>query len=135
MQLQGDDIGTHLCLGQNYLQKGMYEHAISEFETVTRLAPRFNFLGYAYAAAGRREDALRVLKEQRKMSDQMYVPRFYTVCTYLGLGEKQKALDLLEQAYEERSSRLLSINVEPLLDPLRSEPRFQKLIRRMNFPE
>jgi hypothetical protein len=54
---------------------------------------------------------------------------------YLGLGDKRQALEWLEKAYQDRSELLIFLNVSPVFDSLHSDPRFQSLLRRMNFPD
>ena len=63
-----------------------------------------------------------------------YVPPVVPAFIYVGLGDKEKALDFLEQAYQRRDILLIWLKVRKHLDPLRDEPRFQDLMRRMNFP-
>ena len=68
------------------------------------------------------------------MAKQKYVPPVQIAFVHIGLGENDRALELLERAYRERSWELVFIRVEPWVDPLRSDPRFQDLLRRINFP-
>ncbi len=88
-------------------------------------------LALAYAGEGRREDALRILEEVR--GSALYAPNVASV--YAVLGETDTAFEWLEKAYEGRSLELTLIRVEPGLDPLRSDPRFDDLLRRIGFPE
>ncbi len=76
-----------------------------------------------------------VLDKLNELSKQRYVPTYSMVMIYAGLGEKDKAFEWLEKSYEDRSleTAFCSIKVEPALDPLRSDPRFQDLLRRMNL--
>jgi hypothetical protein len=64
----------------------------------------------------------------------MYVPSYYVAAIHLALGDKEQAVSRLEKAFEEHSHWLAYLKVDPVLDPLRSDPRFQDLLRRMNFP-
>jgi TolB-like protein/DNA-binding winged helix-turn-helix (wHTH) protein/tetratricopeptide (TPR) repeat protein len=91
-------------------------------------------LGMIYAAAGRRQDAQRVLDGLLEQRQREYVPPINIAMVYLGLGQSDRAMDWLDRAYDERSGRLANLNVQPLFDPLRAEPRFQALLARMNFP-
>jgi len=68
------------------------------------------------------------------LAKRKYVPPVQIAFVYLGLGEKERALELLEQAYRERSWELVFLRVEPWVDILRDNPRFQDLLRRMSFP-
>lgn len=127
---------AHYSLGLIYTQKGLYEEAIAQFQKAIAIEgsqqPRFlSALGYAYGAAGRKGAAHSILKELlgREHADSCTI-----VPIYLGLRQKEKALDWLEKAYEEHGTCLSGLKVAPWADPLRSEPRFQDLLHRMNFP-
>ncbi len=90
-------------------------------------------LGYAYAMAGRRAEALKVLNQlQRKDSEHFSL---VLVELHIELGNKDKALTLLEKAGEERPSALFHIKCSTLPDSLRDNPRFQNILDRINFPE
>jgi TolB-like protein/DNA-binding winged helix-turn-helix (wHTH) protein/Flp pilus assembly protein TadD len=124
-----------------YLQKSMNEDAIAEFEKqvvtshghVWALAD----LGYAYATAGRGPEAQRMLDQVNQLSRQKFVPADAMAHIYVGRGEKGKALEWLEKGYERHSLGLAGVDlkVDPLWDPLRSDPRFADLLRRMNLQQ
>jgi tetratricopeptide (TPR) repeat protein len=126
---------AHDTLGRAYLQKLMYKEGIAEFEMELAISPEnpvaLSWLGYALGAAGRRAEAQKVLDRLNELSKHKYVPAADVARVYSGLGEKDKAFDWLEKGYEERS--LGPIKIEPIFDPLRSDPRFQDLLRRMNL--
>ena len=84
-------------------------------------------LGYAYAVAGKRAAAQKVLDQLTEISKHKYVPASPIAMIYTGLGEKDKAIEWLEKGYEERSigGPPAGIKVEPEFDPLRSDPRFR----------
>lgn len=128
---------AHYILGQAYEQRSMYEEAIAEFQKAISLSeanPEMLMgLGYAYAVAGKKGEGRRLLDKLAALSKQRYVSPFYMAVMYLGLGDKEGALRWLEKAYEERSAELAYLHVEPWFDPLRTDPRFQDLLRRMNF--
>ena len=88
-------------------------------------------LGHAYAVAGREAEARRVLAELEELAPAKYVSAYYLAIIRLGLGERESALDMLERACDERSGFLAFLRVEPMLDALRDEPRFQELVRRI----
>jgi len=67
------------------------------------------------------------------MSKQAYVSSYDLAILYVGLGDKDRALEQLNKAYEERAGFIIYLNVEPLFDPLRSDPRFAELVRKMKF--
>jgi eukaryotic-like serine/threonine-protein kinase len=124
----------HSSLGYAYLQKSMYKEALAEFEKSPAGAVG---LGYAYAVTGRRTEAQKALDQFNELSKKRYLPARDWAIVYAGLGEKDKAFEWLEKAYAERSLGgpflTLGIKVEPLYDPLRSDPRFADLLRRMNL--
>ena len=121
-------------LGFAYLQKGMYEQAIAEFQK--RTTPRYSGsgdLGQAYALSGRRSEALKEIDKLQELSKQRYVAPYNLALIYASLGDKDNALEWLEKAYEDRSTLLVWIKVDPRLDNLRSEPRFKAVIKRMGL--
>ena len=83
---------------------------------------------------GRRGEALKVLEELTNLSERGYVDGYHLATAHLGLGDHEKAIDWLEYAFDEGSISVAFLGVDPVWDPLRSEPRFQNLLRRMNFP-
>jgi hypothetical protein len=92
-------------------------------------------LGQVYALAGMRTEALEQLQELKQMATTYHVDSYHFMTLHLGLGERDQALEWLGKAFEERSTSLVFLQVDPTFDPLRSEPRFQDLLRRMNFPK
>jgi len=132
---------AHSVLGYAYLQKSMYKEGIAESEKELTISPSnanvLSGLGYAYAVAGRKAEAKRVLDQLNALSKQKYVPAEYRARIYAGLGEKDKAFEWLEKAYEDRSIGTFPISyalrVDPIFDPLRADPRFQDLLRRMGL--
>jgi TolB-like protein/Flp pilus assembly protein TadD/predicted Ser/Thr protein kinase len=129
---------THSWLGCAYQQQGQFPEAIAEFHEAVRLAsgiaePRA-YLGRVYALSGQRAEARKVLGELNATSKQIYVSPYDIALIYAALGEKDQALAWLERAFAERSTWMPYLKVDPELDSLRSEARFQDLVRRMNFP-
>jgi len=125
-------------LGMAYAQVGKFPESIAAYKKGVELAAGASEvkagLGHAYGLAGRRVEAKRILAELYGLAKQKYVPPVQIAFVHLGLGENDRALELLEQAYRERSWELVFIRVEPWVDNLRSDPRFQDLLRRLNFP-
>jgi tetratricopeptide (TPR) repeat protein len=118
----------------------MFEEAIAEMQKAVTLSGenRVYYLGQlanVYAASGKRGKALRILDELMALSQQKYVSPTNFAIVYIGLGEKDQAFAWLERAYEERSTFLTELKVEPMFDSLRSDPRFQDLLRRMNLSQ
>jgi hypothetical protein len=87
-------------------------------------------LGHAYAVAGRRDEAQRLLTQLNERSKQVYVSAYELGILYTGLGEKERAFAALQVACDQHSGRVYFLNVDPRLDPLRPDPRFQDLLRR-----
>ena len=87
----------------------------------------------AYAHAGRRSDALRLLAEMKRRSKEGYIPAGAFVNAYLGLGDNEQAFYWLEQAYKEQSNILQFLKTHPYFDPIRGDPRFAELVRRVGL--
>jgi tetratricopeptide (TPR) repeat protein len=134
LELDSNYALAHAYLGDAYLGKGMYKEAITEYENYARLSNRTLGLALAYAAAGRRAEAVQILDRARGQLKPGEIPLWSVACLNIGLGENQRALDWLERAFEERDPNMVFLKVGFGLDPLRSDPRFQHLLRRMNFP-
>jgi TolB-like protein/Tfp pilus assembly protein PilF len=128
-----DDAGTLWYLGFALIADGQPEKAIPELEKALTVSDRspgvIGVLIRAYAHAGRRADALRLLAELKKRKQQGYIPAAAFVNAYLGLGENDQALAWLDQAYMEHSPILQFVKVHPYFDPLRADPRFARLIQ------
>ena len=126
-------------LGWNYLQKGMFQEAISELEKAVKAAPgqlEFRWtLGHAYAVAGRTAEARNSLEMLHALAENQYVLPYGFAMIYTGLGENEIAIEWLEKAFDDRNLWMAFLQVEPRLDPLRFDPRFQDLLGRMKFPE
>jgi len=90
-------------------------------------------LAAAYAAGGNSTEALRLLHDVEERAKRTYVPAYYLAFAYIALGDKNKALAALEKDYEQRSPNFTYLRGDPGLDSLRNEPRFQALLRQMNF--
>jgi TolB-like protein/Tfp pilus assembly protein PilF len=128
-----------LVLARTYLSKGRYQEAITELERALAYNPRNSgllaALAHVYARAGNRQKALQLVDRVRTSGpEEGKVQSFHMIWMYAGLGDKDEAFAWLEKAYEERRQRLTWLNVDPLLDPLRSDPRFADLVRRVGLP-
>ena len=130
---------TYFHLARAYEQKGMYVEAITELEKAHTAFPNVLLfkmeLGHAYAMAGRKSDALKQIQDLGELAKNRYVPAFYMAAIYTGLGDKDDAFQWLDNAAEEHSDGLAFLGVDPAADSLRSDPRFQALLRRMRLPE
>lgn len=125
-------------LGLAYTEKGMYTEAIAALETAVKLSggpvAHKSALGRAYALAGRRIEARRILEELRDLERRGYAGPVQLAQIHSALGEKNEALRRLEEGYRVRDGNMVLLRVWPAWDVLRSEPRYQDLLRRMNFP-
>jgi TolB-like protein/Tfp pilus assembly protein PilF len=125
----------HLRFGLTFEQKGMFNEASEAFQRAIRLSNgglAVPDLGHLYAVSRQRSEALKTLENLRS---QHTPPAYGLALLYAGLGDKDLAFQWLERAHDERSAfNLMTLAVEPRLDPLREDRRFQDLLRRMNFP-
>jgi TolB-like protein/Tfp pilus assembly protein PilF len=126
-------------LGAVYEQKGMFTEAIAEFQKAVNGSNRVQLavssLAHAYALAGNRAEAEKLLTELKERSGKEYVSSYLIAEIYIALGEKEEAFKLLDKAYDERSIDLVLAKTDPRLVPLRDDPRFQELLKKVGFPE
>jgi len=120
-------------------QKGQLEKAIEEFKASADLSGRWPLFvagyGHACAAAGRREEAQKVVAELQDTSVRKYVSSFAVAAVHAGSKDKDLTLDWLEKAYGERATWMIFLNVHPYFDFLRNEPRFQTLLKKIGLPK
>ena len=128
---------VHSYLGWAYLQKGMYGDAVAELEEARALfgdsPARAAEVAHAYAVAGRTSEARALLVELTELSKQEYVEAELIAKIHIGLGEHNEAFEWLEKAYADRSVDRVQFKIDPLLDPLREDPRFSDLLRRIGY--
>ncbi len=138
--LEMDDgfVQSFYYLGASLAQQGKYPEAIPTLERVIKSDyPQQStaLLIYSLALGGYREKALTHLGELKAMSDRQYVSPFILAIAYIGLGDPDRALDYLEKAYTERAAWIPFLRIDPFLDALRSHPRFQALIDRLELEQ
>jgi TolB-like protein/Tfp pilus assembly protein PilF len=137
LAVRPDDAGALTTLGFALLGKGQAEEAIPVLEKADALSKGSpaveGILVRAYARAGRREDALRLLAKLKARREAGYFPAGAFVNAYLGLGDKEQTFVWLEQAYKEQSNILQFVKTHPFFDPIRSDPRFADLERRVGL--
>jgi len=130
---------THGLLGATYAQQGRYSEAIAEWQKGIALGgwDKRGFLGYVYALSGRRGEAQKLLAQLLDEAKSKPVSAYNIARIYSGLGEKEQAFSWLERAIAERDSNLTMPGLKPdvQLDTLRSDPRFQELLRRMHLSQ
>jgi TolB-like protein/Flp pilus assembly protein TadD len=126
-----------LWLASAYREKKMYPEAIQHFRAACSLAPGnpalLSLLGHALAISGDRTAALDDLNQLKTLSHQRYVPSLYLAVVSIGLGDKENAFMYFNRAVDEHDDRLIYLAVEPIADSLRSDARFQTLLRRVHL--
>jgi serine/threonine protein kinase/Flp pilus assembly protein TadD len=126
---------AHYLLGFAYAKKGMSQEAIAEFQVVKTLGgdnPLLtSALGYGYAQAGKRGEAMGLLDQLKREAKHKYISPTNMALIYEGLGEREQTLDWLERAYEERVGLLIYLRVEPAFEDLKGDPRFERLLQKI----
>jgi serine/threonine-protein kinase len=137
LRLEPDNGVSLIFLGYAYAAKGQYAEAISAYQKQISLEGETTsvlcYLGDAYAKWGKRDEALVVLDKLKRTKE--YVSPGELATLYVGLGDKEAALGSLERAYAAHDPQLQYLKVDESLDPLRSDPRFQDLVRRVGLPQ
>jgi TolB-like protein/DNA-binding winged helix-turn-helix (wHTH) protein/lipoprotein NlpI len=130
---------VHLILGQTYEYMGNTEAALTEFREAARLSPGTPLmtagLAAAYARSGNRPEALKLLASLSVQAQHEYVSPYYIAVVYAAMGESNQALDWLDKAYADRSNGMVFLKMDPDLDPLRGNPRFKAIQKKLQFPE
>jgi serine/threonine-protein kinase len=133
IELAPDWPRPHNMLSNCYAQKGMWKEALQEFQLMG--APGAFLNVRMYAAAGKREEALKIVAEMKERGEkQQRVSPMGLANVYAALGDKDQAFEWLEKAYRERAPQLRGIKIGPVWDPLRSDPRFADLLKRIGLP-
>jgi TolB-like protein/DNA-binding winged helix-turn-helix (wHTH) protein len=129
---------VHAGIAESYLAKGMAREAVAQLEAgggpKEDGKPLSAELGNVYGRVGRPADARRILQTLERRARERYVSPMSLAYVHAGLSEKDAAFARLEQAYEERNPKLVGIRIDSMLDPLRDDPRFAALVRRMKLP-
>jgi TolB-like protein/DNA-binding winged helix-turn-helix (wHTH) protein/tetratricopeptide (TPR) repeat protein len=137
LPVRPDNAMARWYMGYTLIAKGQPGQAIPELEKAVLLSDRspavIGVLVRAYAHAGRRPDALRMLAELKRRSKTGYVPAGAFINAYLGLGDNEQAFVWLERGFEEQSGIMPLLKSHPHFDPIRSDPRFADLLRRVGL--
>ena len=136
LQMDSTFVTGRLGLGLTLVMAGDPERALAEYQAAIRYLGEpqpvvLALVAHAQAVAGRTDDARRGLAQLEAAAARAYVAPEYRALVHLGLGERESALALLEEAFRNRSPAMTFVGVEPLLDPLRGDPRFDALRERV----
>jgi TolB-like protein/Tfp pilus assembly protein PilF len=137
MQLDPNYVRTHFWMGRVYSQKRMHREAIAASEKILESMPDSTLglteMAYSLAAAGRRKEARQILRRLEGRSSSAFVPAYNFAVIHIALNEEEVAVRYMQQAYENRDWALVVLAVEPRLDPLRKDPRFQEILAKVNL--
>ncbi len=135
--VESNPMGNFL-LGWACASQSKWQEAINAFAAILPLPDRaagdLKSLAYAYASEGRRSEVMPMLDEAKQKTALMYVPVYRVAAAYLAMGDKEHALEWLEKSATDDRSWMVWLKVDPVMDPLRNDPRFQKLMGDMKFP-
>jgi len=138
MQLDPNYVRSHFWLGRVYSQKGMHKEAIAASEKILESMPDSTLglteMAYSLAVAGQRKEARQILRRLEWRSASAFVPAYNFAVIHIALNEEEVAMRYMQQAYENRDWALLVLAVEPRLDPVRKDPRFQEILAKLKFP-
>jgi tetratricopeptide (TPR) repeat protein len=129
-------VGGKNWLCHTYNMKGMYAESLAIAEkSLDSDMPFLADAGYAYAKTGQREKALAIIERWKEGEKRKYVMNYWVAATYAAIGDKNAAFAELEKAYQAHDWFLQRLKVDPFMDPLRDDPRFKDLIRRIGLPQ
>ena len=134
IELDPGFVRVYWFLGQSYVQLGMFEEALGAYQKALRLSDHpltLSFLGHAYGLCGRRDEALAVLARLSEMARERYVSPYFIALVHIGLGDKDQAFAWLDKVLAERFWVLSFLKIDATFDPLRSDPRYEALERRV----
>jgi TolB-like protein/DNA-binding winged helix-turn-helix (wHTH) protein/Tfp pilus assembly protein PilF len=136
LELDPNYAWAHWSLGISYVHKSMFAEAIASLEKAVALSKSPSFVAWlasAHAMSGNTVQARKLLRELMDLQKQGYVSPGPVALIYMSLGDKDRAFEWLEKAYQERSNFMAYLGVSPGVDPLRSDPRFKELLRRIGL--
>src|SRR5580704_2063181 len=138
LDVDPDFVQAQYYLAETYEQMGLYPEAISELKKIKSwedLPLTLEELGYIYARQGKRHEALQMIAELQRRSTHHYTDSASAARIYIALGDKDSAFVWLQKGYDEHSPHMILIDADSAYDPLRSDPRFQNLVRRIGLPQ
>jgi len=125
----------HFLLAEIYAEKGSYADSIAEFSRAGTRPQAMGHLGNVYARSGQSEAALDVITHLEETVKNEGIGRYEIALVYAGLGKKTEAFKWLEEAYKTRDEGLSYLKIDPCLDPLRTDPRFDDLLSRVGLAQ
>jgi tetratricopeptide (TPR) repeat protein len=125
---------VYFPLGITSLEQGNYKEALENLKQHSAQPHTLGHLGNAYARMGLRADALATIPKLKAMVEKTGVGRYEIALVYAGLAQKDEAFTWLERAYEAHDKGLTYLKIDPCVDPLRSDPRFADLLKRVGLP-
>ena len=135
---KGENVLGHFFLGFIYVAQQKYDDAIAEFKIGTSFSKNGGALAglaYGYAMAGKKYEALKLINELKTSTASGLIVPYRLAAVYLALGDKDQAIEWLRKDYADRGNWMNQLKVDPVMDPLRSDPRFQALLRKMRFKQ
>ena len=138
LDMDPNTVDAHLGLGWVYEEKKMYPDALAELQKEVDLSNRHEVplasLGYILGKSGRKTAATKILNELKRRAGNRYVAPCLIALVQIGPNERDQAIASLEKGYTERDQWLLYLKVDPHMDDLRSDPRFQRLVEQVGIP-
>ena len=137
LSLDPESFAARRYLGQVYAEQGKFAEAIAELSQSVKLSGGSALvkaeLGHVYAVAGKQAEARQILAELQALTGAQAISPYNLAVIYAGLGDKDRAFEMLQNAYDERADRLAYLGVDPRLKPLRNDPRFAQMMRRIGL--
>lgn len=137
IEIEPNQYGIYVRLAEVFELKGMHDATIHQCQkgigVVGRNTTLLAIMARAYALSGRRQEALKILDELKAMSKQVYVSPYDVAILYVGLGDNAVRSSSLTKLMTNRAGWIIHLNVEPVFDPIRSDPRFGELVKRMKL--
>ncbi|HXZ79640.1 MAG TPA: winged helix-turn-helix domain-containing protein [Terriglobales bacterium] len=137
VDLDSNFAAAHLLLGENYVQTGLYKEGLAELERAAKLSGNSPIylaqVAVAHAAVGRKPEALRIVAQLQKISSECYVSPYGLAQVYAALNDKEQTFKWLQAALDDRAVWMSYLAVDPVFDNLRSDQRFQDLLRQVGM--
>jgi len=138
IEMDPNFVSAHSFLGKVYLQKSMYKEALAEFQKEKEPSRGWmqdveTLVGIGYMRMGKKKEAQKILEDMVERSKHKYVSPYHIALLSFNLGENKVGFEWLDKAYKEHQDWLLYLKAEPMLDSVRSDPRFTRLLKKIGF--